>query len=76
MVSSLFKISDSLKASQEAFSFEKNGIQTKKSSNVSDYMKNNKKYTKFVKKLLTSVLDVVNITELLGKPQDTQLGNI
>ena len=38
--------------------------------------KNNKKYTEFVKKLLTSVLDVVNITELLGKPQDTQLGNI
>ena len=27
-----------LKASQEAFSFEKNGIQTKKSSNVSDYI--------------------------------------
>ena len=31
---------------------------------------------KVVKKLLTSVLDVVNITELLGKPQDTQLGII
>ena len=29
-----------------------------------------------LKKLLTSVLDVVNITELLGKPQEKQLGNI
>lgn len=36
--------------------------------------KNIKKNTKFVKKLLTSMILLVNISELLGKHQEKQLG--